>query len=271
MSVAGLLWPCNAGALTPEIFLLLVCAALIAGFVDAIAGGGGLITVPALALAGLDPVAAVATNKVQSSFGSGSAMIAFARAGYLDRSAWPIPVACIVGGTAGAALLVHVPRGAVEIALPFVLIAVALYFALSPAISDADAEPRMRRTAFICAVLPVIAAYDGVFGPGAGSFYTLAFITLFGYGVSRATAHTKLANFASNIAGLATLAFSGHIYWTVGLAMGVAALTGATIGAHTTMRIGARIVRPMVITVCIALAIKLASQHEMVRAALGLH
>jgi uncharacterized membrane protein YfcA len=257
--------------LTPEIFLLLVCAALVAGFVDAIAGGGGLITVPALALAGLDPVAAVATNKVQSSFGSGSAMIAFARAGYLDRSAWPIPVACIAGGTAGAALLVYVPRGMVEIALPFVLIAVALYFALSPAISDADAAPRMPRTAFICVVLPVIAAYDGIFGPGAGSFYTLAFITLLGYGVSRATAHTKLANFASNIAGLATLAFSGHIYWTVGLAMGVAALTGATIGAHTTMRIGARIVRPMVITVCIALAIKLASQHEIVRAALRLH
>ena len=110
-----------------------------------------------------------------------------------------------------------------------------------------------------------------MFGPGAGSFYTLAFITLFGMGVIRATAHTKLANFASNIAGLATLAFSGHIYWTVGLAMGVAALSGATIGAHTTMRIGARIVRPMVIAVCVALAVRLALQHESVRAALSIH
>jgi uncharacterized membrane protein YfcA len=255
----------------PESFLLLIAAALVAGFVDAIAGGGGLITVPALALAGLDPVAAIATNKVQSSFGSGSAMIAFARAGYLDRRAWPIPLACIGGGIAGAALLVHVPRGAVEIALPFVLISVALYFALSPKVTDADAAPRIPRLAFICFVLPIIAAYDGVFGPGAGSFYTLAFITLLGFGVIRATAHTKLANFASNIAGLATLAFSGHIYWSVGLTMGVAALTGATIGAHTTLRIGARIVRPMVITVCIVLAIKLASQHDSVRAALGLH
>jgi uncharacterized membrane protein YfcA len=257
--------------LAPESFLLLVCAALVAGFVDAIAGSGGLITVPALALAGLDPVAAVATNKVQSSFGSGSAMIAFSRAGYLDRSAWPIPIACIAGGIAGAALLTYIPRDAVQIALPFVLIAVALYFALSSKISDADAISRMRRLAFICFVLPIIAAYDGVFGPGAGSFYTLAFITLLGYGVSRATAHTKLANFASNIVGLATLAFSGHIYWTVGFAMGVAALTGATIGAHTTMRIGARIVRPMVITVCIAPAIKLALQHDAVRQGLGLH
>jgi uncharacterized membrane protein YfcA len=256
--------------LTPESFLLLVFAALVAGFIDAIAGGGGLITVPALAIAGLDPVAAVATNKVQSSFGSGSALIAFARAGYLDRSAWPIPLACIAGGIAGAALLVHVPRGAVEIALPFVLISVALYFALSPKITDADATPRLSRSAFICFVLPVIAGYDGVFGPGAGSFYTLAFITLLGYGVGRATAHTKLANFASNIAGLATLAFSGHIYWAVGLAMGVAALVGATAGAHATMRIGARIVRPMVITVCIALATKLALQHDAVRAVLGL-
>jgi uncharacterized membrane protein YfcA len=258
-------------AVTPESFVVLVLAALVAGFVDAIAGGGGLITVPALALAGLDPVAAVATNKVQSSFGSGSALVAFARAGYLNKNAWPIPLACIVGGIGGAALLVHVPRGVVEIALPFVLISVALYFALSPKITDADAAPRMSRTAFIWFVLPIIAGYDGVFGPGAGSFYTLAFIALLGYGVSRATAHAKLANFASNIAGLATLAFSGHIYWMVGFAMGGAALIGATIGAHATMRIGARIVRPMVITVCIALAIKLALQHETVRAALGLH
>jgi uncharacterized membrane protein YfcA len=256
--------------LTPESFVVLILAALVAGFVDAIAGGGGLITVPALALAGLDPVAAVATNKVQSSFGSGSALVAFARAGYLDRSAWPIPLACIAGGIAGAALLVHVPRGTVEIGLPFVLISVALYFALSPKITDADAAPRMSRVAFICFVLPIIAGYDGIFGPGAGSFYTLAFITLLGFGVSRATAHTKLANFASNIAGLATLAFSGHICWTVGFAMGVAALVGATAGAHATMRIGARIVRPMVITVCIALATKLALQHDAVRAVLGL-
>jgi uncharacterized membrane protein YfcA len=257
--------------IAPESFVVLVFAALVAGFVDAIAGGGGLITVPALALAGLDPVAAVATNKVQSSFGSGSALVAFARAGYLDRSAWPIPLVCIAGGIGGAALLVHVPGGAVEIALPFVLISVALYFALSPKITDADAGPRISRLAFLCFVLPIIACYDGVFGPGAGSFYTLAFITLLGYGVSRATAHTKLANFASNIAGLATLAFSGHIYWIVGLAMGVAALIGATLGAHATMRIGARIVRPMVITVCIALATKLALQHEAARGALGLH
>jgi uncharacterized membrane protein YfcA len=227
--------------------------------------------VPALALAGLDPVAAVATNKVQSSFGSGSALVAFARAGYLDKSAWPIPLACIAGGIGGAALLVHVPRGAVEIALPFVLISVAVYFAVSPKVTDADAAPRMSRSAFLCFVLPLIAAYDGVFGPGAGSFYTLAFISLLGYGVSRATAHAKLANFASNIAGLATLAFSGHIYWSVGFAMGIAALVGATIGARATMRIGAAIVRPMVIIVCIALAIKLALQHESVRAALGLH
>jgi uncharacterized membrane protein YfcA len=128
----------------------------------------------------------------------------------------------------------------------------------------------MPRLAFLCFVLPVIACYDGVFGPGAGSFYMLAFITLLGYGVRRATAYTKLANFASNLAGLATLAFSGHIYWTVGLAMGFAQLVGATLGAHATMRVGARLVRPMVILVCIALAVRLALQHDSVRAAFGL-
>ncbi|GAC1328337.1 MAG: hypothetical protein NVSMB26_03480 [Beijerinckiaceae bacterium] len=83
---------------TTESFLLLILAALVAGFVDAIAGGGGLLTVPALALAGLDPVAAIATNKLQSSFGWGSALVTFARAGYVDRSAWPIPIVCIGGG-----------------------------------------------------------------------------------------------------------------------------------------------------------------------------
>src|SRR5437763_10554626 len=110
--------------LTPETFLLLVCAALVAGFIDAIAGGGGLLTVPALALAGLDPVSAVATNKLQSSFGSGSATLAFWRAGKLDIARqWPLAAASGGGAILGALMLAHIPRNAALAALPCILIA----------------------------------------------------------------------------------------------------------------------------------------------------
>ena len=241
------------------LILALFGVAFVAGLIDAIAGGGGLLTVPALALAGFDPLAALATNKLQSSFGSGSAALAFARAGHLDlRATWPIAVFSAAGAFVGAVTLTHIPRDFATIALPFVLVAVAIYFAVSPRIADADVHHRMPRRLFLLTVVPLVGFYDGVFGPGTGSFFMIGFVGLLGLGLVRAAGRTKLANFASNLAGLATLALSGHIAWTVGLAMGVGQFVGARIGAGLTMRHGARIVKPLVVTICTVLAVKLA-------------
>ena len=248
--------------------LALFAVALVAGCIDAMAGGGGLLTIPALALAGLDPIAAIATNKLQSSFGSGSATLAFARAGHIDlRATWPIAALSGLGATAGALALTHIPRETATVALPFVLVAVAAYFALSPKIADADSRRLMSPRLFLVTVVPAVGFYDGVFGPGTGSFFTMGFVSLLGLGLVRAVGRTKLANFASNIAGLAILAFSNHIVWVVGLAMGVGQFIGARIGAHLTMRHGVRLLRPIVITVCCVLAVRLAlaPQHPIGR------
>ncbi len=257
--------------LEPEIIALLAAAAFVAGFVDAIAGGGGLVTVPALLLAGLDPVAAVATNKAQSVFGSGSATLAFARAGKIHwRSALPLAAMAGIGGVAGALAVSVVPVDALKVAMPLLLVAMALYFGLSPRISDADAKARMPALLFGVTIVPAIGFYDGVFGPGAGSFYMLAAVTLLGFGVVRATGQTKLLNFASNAGGLLLLGLAGKVLWPIGLMMGLCQLAGAHLGAGLAIRHGARLIRPLLVVVCAAMAVRLlADPANPVRAWLG--
>ena len=138
---------------------------------DAIAGGGGLITVPALLLAGLDPVVAVATNKLQGVFGTASATFAFARAGKIDwSSAWPMAVLAAIGAMAGAVAVRVLPGAWLAGLVPLLLIGMALYFGLSPRMTDADARRRMAPALFAATVVPLVGFYDGFFGPGAGSF-----------------------------------------------------------------------------------------------------
>lgn len=238
--------------------LALFAASLVAGFVDSIAGGGGLITVPALALAGLDPLTVVATNKLQSSFGSGSATLSYWRAGRIDlRSMGMLPLAAAGGAILGALSLRAIPRDAAMAALPFLLVAVAVYFALAPRAGEVDVHQRMSRPLFLATVIPAIGFYDGVFGPGTGSFLTIGFVALMGYGLLKATAHTKLANFASNLAGLGTLALSGHVLWGTGIVMGLGQFLGARLGVAVTLRHGARLVRPLLVAICCLLAGKL--------------
>ena len=241
------------------LYLVLFAVAGLAGFIDAIAGGGGLVTVPALALAGFDPLTTIATNKLQSSFGSGSAALAFGRAGHLDlRRSWPIAIVSGLGALLGALTLTSVPREAATVALPFVLLAVAVYFALSPRIGDADIHHRMPFGWFLVTIVPIIGFYDGIFGPGTGSFFMMGFVELLGLGLVRAAARTKLANFASNVAGLLVLALSGHVRVGLGLTMGAGQFLGARLGAGLTMKHGSRLVKPLIVTVCCILAAKLA-------------
>ncbi|MFT4150252.1 MAG: TSUP family transporter [Paracoccaceae bacterium] len=237
---------------------LLVLAAFLAGMIDAIAGGGGLITVPALLLAGATPVEALATNKVQGTFGSATAAISYARGGQVDprRQIGPALVAFAAGIT-GALLAQHLPTETFRILLPAVLIGIALFFALKPGLSDADRVRRMSPAVFTAAFVPLVGGYDGLIGPGAGSFYMIGFVTLAGYGVLKATAHTKLLNFASNLGGLILFAATGHPWWAVGLAMGAAQIAGARIGARLAMRVGARAIKPLLVITSTAMALRL--------------
>lgn len=241
-----------------DIFILLIAAAFVAGYIDAVAGGGGLVTIPVLLLSGMDPLAALGTNKVQGVFGSGSATIAYAAKGHVDlRTQWPGAIAAAAGSICGALLAFAVPTGVLETALPFLLVAVAIFFAVRPGPGDIDRERRLSTTFFIGLVVPVIGAYDGLFGPGTGSFFMIAFITLAGYGVLKATAHTKLLNFASNLGSLLIFVMGGAVVWSVGLSMGAAQFLGARLGAATAMRFGSRLIRPLLVVTCLALAAKL--------------
>lgn len=245
--------------MSPElVFALLVGAAFAAGFMDAIAGGGGMITVPALLLGGLDPVTALGTNKLQSLFGSGSATIAYARRGLVDLSTlYPVALLSFLGAAVGGLIAILMPPDILSTLLPFLLIAIAIYFALKPGLSDIDRERRLSPRAFALGIVPGIGAYDGLFGPGTGSFFMLAFVGLAGYGILKATAHTKLLNFASNFGGFAVFALIGSIDWRLGLTMGAAQFVGAKLGAMSAIRFGAALIRPLLVTVCIALAARL--------------
>ncbi len=244
--------------LATHIILLLVIAAFVAGFIDSIAGGGGLISVPALLLAGLPPVEALGTNKAQGMFGAGSAALHYASHGQVDiRRQLPWAVFAFIASAAGALVATWIPGEALKIALPFVLIAIALYFALKPNMNDVDRTRRISPKAFGLTVIPLVGLYDGMFGPGTGSFLMLAFVSLAGYGVLKATAHTKFVNFATNVGGLTAFAAAGVVSWKIGLIMGVAQFLGARIGAGLAMKNGAKLIKPLLIVVCIALAIRL--------------
>ncbi|HPG02634.1 MAG TPA: TSUP family transporter [Beijerinckiaceae bacterium] len=255
----------------PQTLALLCAVAGLAGCIDAIGGGGGLITVPALMLAGLDPVTAIATNKAQGAAGAMSSALAFARAKMVDwRAATPVALAAGAASILGALSVTHIDRRALEALAPVLLAVIALYFLFAPRLSDKDARARIGPALFAGTLAPLVGFYDGVFGPGAGSFYMIGFVGLLGFGILRATAHTKIANAASNLGSLGLYAATGAVVWPVGFAMALFAFLGAQVGARLAMRLGARLIRPLLVFVACAMALKLlADPANPLTAALG--
>lgn len=243
--------------LAPEVIALLFGAAIVAGFVDAIAGGGGLITVPALLAAGVNPVAAIATNKVQGSFGTASATWTFWRKGKIDFALlkWPL-IATVIGAALGAVTVTYVDTTWLMVLLPVLLAGIAVYFLVGPKASDEDVHARLTPFAF-GAVAGGIGFYDGFFGPGAGSFFALALVTLLGMGLTRATAHTKALNLSSNLVSVVVFAVGGHVLWTVGLTMAVGQVLGGWLGSHAAMQFGPKLIRPLLVIICLGMVVKL--------------
>jgi uncharacterized membrane protein YfcA len=246
--------------LSTDLIAFLMAAAFIAGAIDAIAGGGGLITIPALLAAGIPPVSAVATNKLQSTLATAGAVLAYSRQGHIDfrRFAWPTAGA-FAGSAAGAFLLTRIDPAFLSAFLPLLLIAIAVYFLLAPRMSDEDKHSRAG-PALLIATAVAIGCYDGFFGPGTGSFFTTALVVLFGLGLIRAVAHTKLLNFASNLAGLLVLVAGGYVWWVLGSLMALASIIGGQLGARMAMRYGAGIARPLLVLVSLALTAKLLAE-----------
>ncbi|HEX9289494.1 MAG TPA: TSUP family transporter [Anaeromyxobacteraceae bacterium] len=243
----------------PGALALLVAAAFGAGIVDAVAGGGGLVTVPALIAAGLPPHLALATNKGQSVFGAAASLLRFARAGMVDlaraRAAFP---AGFAGALLGAALLLAVRPDVLRPIVLGLLVAVALFLALRRGPPRVKARVSARRAPFAAAgIALVLGAYDGFFGPGTGTFLILAFVAVLGDGLARASGEAKAVNFASNLAALVLFALRGVVLWKVALPMAAAQFAGGTLGAHLAVRRGDALVRRIVLLVVFALVVKL--------------
>lgn len=243
--------------LTVDAFAFLFFVAFLAGCVDAMAGGGGLLTIPALLTAGVPPVAALATNKLQSMIGTGSAVLAYLRAGRVDIRGFAIPaLGAFTGSALGATAVQRIDPGILAAFVPVLLIAMGFYFLLAPKMSEVDRHARLGRWS-LAAVCAAIGFYDGFFGPGTGSFLTMALVALGGLGLVRAIANTKFLNLATNLAGLLAMVAGGKVLWPLGFGMAAANICGNQLGAWCAIRFGGKGVRPLLVVMSFALTIKL--------------
>jgi hypothetical protein len=240
---------------------LLLGAAFCGGTIDAIAGGGGLLTVPALLAVGLPPHEVLGTNKGQSMFGSFAALLRYRHAGLVDlrsaRFTFPLGFAGALAGTSLALLL----QPSVLRPIVLVLLILAGIFVVFARPGGGGAEARTaRRHAVLWIALAslLIGAYDGFFGPGTGTFLIVAFVAIAGLSLARASADAKVVNFASNLAAAALFAAHGVVHWAIALPMAAAQLAGGSLGAHLVVRRGDRLIRAVVFLVVLALVVKVA-------------
>jgi uncharacterized protein len=239
--------------------ILLVAAAFCAGTVDAIAGGGGLLTVPALLYVGLPPHLALGTNKGASVFGSGAALYRFARAGLVSRKRARVgfPLG-FVGAVFGAALVLVMRPEALRPVVLVLLVLAALVVALRPPSTVSPENlPHPNEGIRTALIAGAIGAYDGFFGPGTGTFLILAFVGLLGDSLRAGSANAKVVNFASNVAAALLFAWKGVVLWHISLPMAVAQFAGGWVGAHLAVRGGDKVIRRVVLAVVIALVLKL--------------
>lgn len=231
--------------------LLLLAVGLVAGFIDSIAGGGGLITIPVLMLSNIPPLSVFAVNKIQGVAGSSTATFTMLRKGIINFKEMRIPfLASLTGAVLGAIAIQFLNDKALSIVIPIVLLGIGFYYLLTPSIGSVDAEPRMSKGLFNSTVVPGIGFYDGAFGPGTGSFFSLSYILLRGKNIIQATGSAKALNFASNVASMLVFVLGGYAIWSIAIVMSIGQIIGAYLGSLVVIKKGASWIRPMVVVMC---------------------
>ncbi|MBS9783100.1 MAG: TSUP family transporter [Pasteurella sp.] len=244
--------------LSIEILTFLFFVALIASFIDAIAGGGGLLTIPALLSVGIPPAMALGTNKLQSCAGAFSASLYFIRKKTVDLSKIKmILILSFLGGSAGTILVQNIDVNALKNVLPFLILIIAIYFLFSPKLGNEDSKQRIGLTLFGFTVAVGLGFYDGLFGPATGSFLTLAFVSLLGFNLSKAVAHAKILNFSSNLAALLFFILGGTVLWKVGFIMMIGQIIGGNLGARMVVTKGKKLIRPLIVTISLLMVTKM--------------
>lgn len=232
---------------------------LAAGFVDAVAGGGGLMTVPMLLATQMPPSLVLGTNKIQSSCGTTLATIHYARSGLLRwKSVLPGILATAVGAGLGTFTVSHLNSNILQRSIPVLLFAIAAYTALRPDLGKVSRPARMPMIAFALLFGSLLGFYDGFFGPGTGAFWALACVTLAGFDLLKATAYSKAMNLTSNLASAAVFVALGKVHWGIAVTMAGGQVLGGYWGARTAVHGGVRLIRPIFLTMVILLACRTA-------------
>ena len=238
-------------------FLFLIAA--LAGFLDTLAGGGGLITIPALIASGVSPLSALATNKLQACIGSGTASFLMIR---LKRVEWNnikwLMLTAFSGSALGTISIQFVDTAILSFVIPSVLLLIAVYFIAAPLPAEIEKTARMGLPKYCALVVPAIGFYDGMFGPGTGSFFNLAGISLRGQTFLHSTAVAKTLNFATNIASVLVFLFSGRVAWNIGFTMMAGQAIGATLGSHYLFKVNPKYVRILIVVMCLGMLVKYA-------------
>lgn len=242
--------------------VVLALVAFLAGFIDAVAGGGGMLTVPALLSLGLPPHIALGTNKLAATFASSTAAFTYYRKRLFQPQFWyKAFVSTLIGATIGTLAVDAISTEWLEKALPLVILLAAIYTIWHKSPTNAGnvlpkACPQLDRKQYLQGF--GLGFYDGIAGPGTGAFWTVSSMALYRMNILLASGLAKAMNFTSNLTSLITFAILGHINWVLGLTMGVCLMAGAYVGAHSAIRFGAKFIRPVFVTVVMILAGKLA-------------
>ena len=248
-------------AVEPSIFIILCVVSFVAGFVDAIAGGGGLLTLPALIATGLPPHIALGTNKVAATFGTFTASLAFYKNKLFSPSFWKLSIiTTITGSIIGTLVISHISTDSLEKAVPVMVVLVAIYTLMHKPAPDSDhslPEQTPELKAKQLAQGTTLGFYDGVFGPGTGAFWTVSSVSMYKTNLLISSGVARTMNFFSNISSLTTFVILGHYSLLIGIGMGFSQMAGAWMGAHSAIKLGSKFIRPVFITIVIIMAIKL--------------
>lgn len=245
-----------------EILLLLFLVAMTAGFVDTLAGGGGMLTLPALFLAGIPADAVLGTNKLQASFGSASASWYFIRQGKIQLSAiWKGLLATAIGAGLGALMVQILPIIWLQKILPLALLTIAVILIKMPKMGEIESASKISPTAFLLGVALPIGFYDGFLGPGTGSFFLMAMVALSGLTLQQATIQAKIYNATTNLVALGLFLIGGKIIWVVGLIMALGQFIGAQVASRLILLKGNALIRPMAIGVSVCMSLVLAYRY----------
>jgi len=239
-----------------EILAFLFLIGVLAGFLDTLVGGGGLLAVPALLLSGIPPIYVLGTNKFQGSMGTGIATYLLFRKKKLDwQSIKNLMIASFIGSVIGGIIVQFVDTEILSFVIPIVLVIIAIYFIVSPKprviSSSSNSDKRFESYA-----VPGVGFYDGMFGPGAGSFFVMTGVMLKKLEIIQATILAKPLNFASNIAGLIVFFIFGHIAFIVGLVMMLGQFIGSFVGTHYLLKANPKVIRILIVISSLAMLAK---------------